>query len=154
MRTVDVNGVWLTAMEVDYPKMCCSPNSLLLGVLNSFLRCFRPFCHCWCPPFFRWPRSISIHLSLRLVSLLVGHCVRPVFIVSVVSLLFPFVSLCPSCLPSLGCSDNTKVLKGHAGGFLEINLVKLKVHVKLKSDFNLGGSSHRFSLVGLVFQLV
>ena len=28
-----------------------SPNSLLLGVLNSFLRCVRPFCHCWCPPF-------------------------------------------------------------------------------------------------------
>ena len=23
----------------------------LLGVLNSFLRCVRPFCHCWCPPF-------------------------------------------------------------------------------------------------------
>ena len=23
------------------------PNSLLLGVLNSFLRCVRPFCHCW-----------------------------------------------------------------------------------------------------------
>ena len=27
------------------------PNSLLLEVLNSFLRCVRPFCHCWCPPF-------------------------------------------------------------------------------------------------------
>ena len=27
------------------------PNSLLLGVLNSFLRCVRPLCHCWCPPF-------------------------------------------------------------------------------------------------------
>ena len=27
-----------------------SPNSLLLGVLNSFLRCVRPLCHCWCPP--------------------------------------------------------------------------------------------------------
>ena len=28
-----------------------SPKRLLLGVLNSFLRCVRPFCHCWCPPF-------------------------------------------------------------------------------------------------------
>ena len=28
-----------------------SPNSLLLGVLSSFLRCVRPLCHCWCPPF-------------------------------------------------------------------------------------------------------
>ena len=28
-----------------------SPNSLLLGVLNSFLRCVRPLCQCWCPPF-------------------------------------------------------------------------------------------------------
>ena len=27
------------------------PSSLLLGVLNSFLRCVRPLCHCWCPPF-------------------------------------------------------------------------------------------------------
>ena len=27
-----------------------SPSSLLLGVLNSFLRCVRPLCHCWCPP--------------------------------------------------------------------------------------------------------
>ena len=27
-----------------------SPNSLLLGVLNSFLRRVRPLCHCWCPP--------------------------------------------------------------------------------------------------------
>ena len=27
-----------------------SPNSLLLGVLNSFLGCVCPFCH-WCPPF-------------------------------------------------------------------------------------------------------
>ena len=22
-----------------------------VGFLNSFLRCVRPFCHCWCPPF-------------------------------------------------------------------------------------------------------
>ena len=36
-----------------------SPNSLLLGVLSSFLRCVRPFCHCWCLPSFRWPCSIS-----------------------------------------------------------------------------------------------
>ena len=27
-----------------------SPSSLLLGVLNSFLRRVRPLCHCWCPP--------------------------------------------------------------------------------------------------------
>ena len=67
-----------------------SPNSLLLGVLNSFLRCVRPLCHCWCPPIstdhvaflficlpglsllvsalFRWPCSISIRLSPRSVS--------------------------------------------------------------------------------------
>ena len=67
-----------------------SPNSLLLGVLNSFLRCVRPLCHCWCPPIstghvaflfaclpglslvvsalFRWPCSISIHVSRRSVT--------------------------------------------------------------------------------------
>ena len=67
-----------------------SPNSLLLGVLNSFLRCVRPLCRCWCPPFsaghvallyiclpglsllvsalFRWPCSISIHLFPRSVT--------------------------------------------------------------------------------------
>ena len=67
-----------------------SPNSVLLGVLNSFLRCVRPLCRCWCPPFsaghttilficltglslvvsahFRWPCSISIHLSPRSVT--------------------------------------------------------------------------------------
>ena len=73
------------------------PNSLLLGVLNSFLRCVRPLCHCWCPPFsaghvaflficlpglsllvsalFRWPCSISIHLSPRSVT--AGVCPFP-----------------------------------------------------------------------------
>ena len=67
-----------------------SPNSLLLGVLNSFLRRVRPLCHCWCPPIstghvtflfmclpglslvvsahFRWSRSISFHLSPRSVT--------------------------------------------------------------------------------------
>ena len=67
-----------------------SPNSVLLEVLNSFLRCVRPLCRCWCPPFsaghttilficlpglslvvsahFRWPCSISIHLSPRSVT--------------------------------------------------------------------------------------
>ena len=67
-----------------------SPNSLLLGVLNSFLRRVRPLCHCWCPPIstghvtflfirlpglsllvpalFRWPCSISIHVSPRSVT--------------------------------------------------------------------------------------
>ena len=42
-----------------------SPNSLLLGVLNSFLRCVRPLCRCWCPPIStgRWSCSISSHLS-------------------------------------------------------------------------------------------
>ena len=36
-----------------WPCSICidSPNSLLLGVLNSFLGCVCPFCHCWCPPF-------------------------------------------------------------------------------------------------------
>ena len=67
------------------PMHLFSPNSLLLGVLNSFLRCVRPLRHCSCPPFsaghvafllsprsvtasvrlFRWPCSISIHLSPR-----------------------------------------------------------------------------------------
>ena len=59
-------------------------------VLNSFLRFVRPLCQCWCPPFsaghvaflficlpglsllvsalFRWPCSISIHLSPRSVA--------------------------------------------------------------------------------------
>ena len=77
------------------------PSSLLLGVLNSFLRCVRPLCHCWCPPIDtghaaflficlpclsllvsgisihlpglllvvsavgRWPCGVSIHLSPR-----------------------------------------------------------------------------------------
>ena len=67
-----------------------SPNSLLLGVLNSFLRRVRPLCHCWCPPIstghvtflfirlpglslvvsalFRWSCSISFHLSPRSVT--------------------------------------------------------------------------------------
>ena len=98
-----------------------SPSSLLLGVLNSFLRCVRPLCHCWCPPFsdghvaflfillpglsllvsalFRWPCSISIHLSPRslLVSALsagrvallfmVCHCWCPPFSVGHVAFL-------------------------------------------------------------------
>ena len=72
-----------------FPKQF-SPNSLLLGVLNSFLRCVRLLCHCWCPPFsaghvaflficlpglsllvsalFRWPCRNSIHLSPRSVT--------------------------------------------------------------------------------------
>ena len=80
-----------------------SPNSLLLGVLNSFLRCVRPLCHCLCPPFpaghvaflficlpglsllvsalFRWPSSISIRLSPRSVT----AGVRP----------FPLAMWCP-----------------------------------------------------------
>ena len=67
-----------------------SPNSLLLGFLNSFLRRVRPLCHCWCRPIstghvtflfirlpdasllvsalFRWPCSISIHVSPRSVT--------------------------------------------------------------------------------------
>ena len=67
-----------------------SPNSLLLGVLNSFLRCVRPLCHCWCLPIstghvaflfmclpglslvvsalFRWSCSISMHLPPRSVT--------------------------------------------------------------------------------------
>ena len=27
------------------------PKQFTVGVLNSFLRCVRPLCHCWCPPF-------------------------------------------------------------------------------------------------------
>ena len=67
-----------------------SPSSLLLGVFNSFVRCVRPLCYCWCPPIstghvaflfmylpglsllvpalFRWPCSISIHVSPRSVT--------------------------------------------------------------------------------------
>ena len=77
---------WLPHLFSFFPKQ----NSLLLGVLNSFLRCVRPLCHCWCPPFsaghvaflficlpglsllvsalFHWPCSISIHLSPRSVT--------------------------------------------------------------------------------------
>ena len=51
------------------------PNSLLLGVLNSFSRCVRPLCHCWGPPFFPWQCSISIH-CLPGLSLLVSALFR------------------------------------------------------------------------------
>ena len=56
----------------------------VIGVLNSFLRCVRPLCHRWCPPIstghvaflvsalFRWPCSISIHVSPRSVTLVVS----------------------------------------------------------------------------------
>ena len=93
-----------------------SPNSLLLGVLNSFLRCVRPLCHCWCPPFsaghvaflficlpglsvlvsalFRWPCSISISQ--------VCHCWCPPFSAGHVAFLFVLASLC-ICLPALDC---------------------------------------------------
>ena len=51
-----------------------SPSSLLLGVLNSFLRCVRPLCHCWCPPI---STSISIHLSPRSAASLAKHDPNP-----------------------------------------------------------------------------
>ena len=44
-------GLILRLLKDTYHLSLCSPNSLLLGVLNSFLRCVRPFCHCCCPPF-------------------------------------------------------------------------------------------------------
>ena len=72
------------------PRKRFSPNSLLLGVLNSFLRRVCPLCRCWCPPcsaghvaflftclpglsllvsaLFRWRRSVSFHLSPRSVT--------------------------------------------------------------------------------------
>ena len=45
-------------MQVVVPS---SPNSLLLRVPSSFLKCVRPLCRCWCPP--AGPCSISFHLS-------------------------------------------------------------------------------------------
>ena len=86
-------------------KFCSDfcPNNVLLGVLNSFLRCVRPLCRCWCPPFcvghitflfiylpglsllvsglFRWPCSVSQ----------VCHCWCPPF--SVGDEIFLFISL-------------------------------------------------------------
>ena len=43
-------GHLVTGCGVD---VFCSPKAVdcVLGVLNSSLRCVRPFCHCWCPPF-------------------------------------------------------------------------------------------------------
>ena len=86
-------AVFLRSLTKLFPIF--SPNSLLLGVLNSFLRCVRPLCQWWCPPIpaghvaflficlpglsllvsalFRWPCSISIHLSP------VCHCWCPPF---------------------------------------------------------------------------
>ena len=55
-----------------YRLYCFSPNSLLWGVLNSFFRCVRPFCHCWCPPSSAGHAAFlsSIHLSVsRVISL-------------------------------------------------------------------------------------
>ena len=104
-----------------------SPNSLLLGLLNSFLRRVRPLCHCWCPPIstghvtflfirlpgvsllvsalFRWPCSISILLSPRSVtgvSLSVGHVAFPFICLPGPSLLVPcsisFLFICLSGL--------------------------------------------------------
>ena len=52
---------WYKYLCVFLPKQF----TVLLGVLNSFLRCVRPLCHCWCPPFSAGPCSISIHLFPR-----------------------------------------------------------------------------------------
>ena len=51
--------------------ICFSPNSLLLGVLNSFLRCVRHLCRCWCPPFSAGHVAF-LFICLRGVSLLVS----------------------------------------------------------------------------------
>ena len=42
-----------------------SPNSSLLGVLNSFLTRVRPFCHCCCPPFSAGDAAIHLSPSFR-----------------------------------------------------------------------------------------
>ena len=121
-----------------------SSNSLLLGVLNSLLRCVRPLCHCWCPPFsaghvaflftclpglslvvsalFRWPCSVSIHLSPRSVTFSAGHvaflcmclpvcrCWCPPFSAGHVAFLF-------ICLPGLPCWGTRLILEPRNGSF-------------------------------------
>ena len=87
------------------------PNSLLLGVLNSFLRCVRPLCHCWCPSFsaghaaflficfpcYFFPfvsQVISLLLSPRFGACTAGVRPFPLTVrgsLRVVSLLFPLV---------------------------------------------------------------
>ena len=50
-----------------------SPSNLLLGVLNFFLSCVRPLCHCWCPP-------ISTgHVAFLFIVSQVCHCWCPPF---------------------------------------------------------------------------
>ena len=95
------------------------------GVLNSFLRCVRPFCHCWCPPFSAGRAAFLFLCSAGDFFTFVSqvrclHCWCPPFsaghaaflfiCVRLVFLLLPFVSslvsllivpsFCPVCLPS------------------------------------------------------
>ena len=94
-----------------YYRYYYPPNSLLLYRSSQFfLKMCPPFLSLLVSALFRCPRSISIHLSPRFsactsflvtLSLLVGHCVR------LVSLLSPFLprgaNLCLAilCLPAL-----------------------------------------------------
>ena len=112
---------------------CFPPNSLLLGVFNSFLRCVRPLFHCWCPPFsaghlaflFICLPDLSLLVSAHFCSFVsqVCHCCCPPCLVVTVSVcvrrvsLFSFclpsclLSLCPRCLPSV--SGLVSLLGGH-----------------------------------------
>ena len=78
-----------------------SPSSLLLGVLNSFLRCVRPMCHCWRPPF------SAGHVACLFICLPVCHCWCPPFSAghaSVLVICLPGLSLLVSALFRWPCS--------------------------------------------------
>ena len=97
---------------------CISPNSLLLGVLNSFLRCVRPFCsvrpfplamqhfyscvsqgcHWWCLPFSAG-RVACLFMCLPGLSLLVSA-----LFVTVLFICSPGLSLVVSALFCWPCS--------------------------------------------------
>ena len=107
------------------------PNSLLLGVLNSFLRCVRPLCHCWCPPFpaghvaflficipglsllvpamqhfYSFPKQFTVWCPIHLSPRSVTAGVRPFPLAHVASLLIclPGLSLLVSALFHWPCS--------------------------------------------------
>ena len=64
-----------------------SPTSLLLGVLNSFLRCVRPLCHCWCLP---WNAGHLSFQSLLVSALFPLSALLSPFLLVIVSVLSPF----------------------------------------------------------------
>ena len=72
-----------------------SPISVLLGVLNSFLKRGRPFCHCWCPPF------SAGHAAFHFICIGFFTFVSQVRRALLVSTLIRWRSPCPPCPPSV-----------------------------------------------------